>query len=46
MSARHVAVGSDFPRVWWDLAINGEDAGRITIELRTDVAPITCQNFL
>eukprot|EP00197_Chlamydomonas_leiostraca_P007296 CAMPEP_0202869428 /NCGR_PEP_ID=MMETSP1391-20130828/12447_1 /ASSEMBLY_ACC=CAM_ASM_000867 /TAXON_ID=1034604 /ORGANISM="Chlamydomonas leiostraca, Strain SAG 11-49" /LENGTH=225 /DNA_ID=CAMNT_0049549741 /DNA_START=80 /DNA_END=754 /DNA_ORIENTATION=+ len=33
------------PRVFWDIAINGEDAGRIVMELRADIAPKTAENF-
>jgi hypothetical protein len=33
------------PRVFWEVTINGEDAGRIVMELRTDVCPKTCENF-
>ncbi|GBF98417.1 peptidyl-prolyl cis-trans isomerase-like [Raphidocelis subcapitata] len=33
------------PRVYFDVAIGGEAAGRIVMELRTDVAPRTAENF-
>ncbi|KAI8469464.1 MAG: hypothetical protein J3K34DRAFT_279920, partial [Monoraphidium minutum] len=33
------------PRVFFDVAIGGEAAGRIVIELRSDVAPRTAENF-
>jgi hypothetical protein len=33
------------PKVFFDISIGGEAAGRIVIELRTDVAPRTCENF-
>lgn len=33
------------PRVFWDVSINGEDAGRIVFELRADIAPKTAENF-
>eukprot|EP00983_Pelagomonas_calceolata_P099481 1158460-Pelagomonas_calceolata.AAC.5 len=33
------------PRVFWEVAINGENAGRIVMELRADVCPKTCENF-
>lgn len=33
------------PRVFWDIAINGEDQGRVVMELRADIAPKTCENF-
>ena len=35
----------DNPRVFLDVAIGGERAGRIVIELRRDVAPRTAENF-
>jgi len=31
--------------VFWEVAINGENAGRIVMELRADVCPKTCENF-
>jgi hypothetical protein len=36
---------SDNPRCYWDISINGENAGRIVIELRADVVPKTVENF-
>lgn len=33
------------PQVFFDMDIGGEDAGRITFELRADVAPKTAENF-
>jgi cyclophilin family peptidyl-prolyl cis-trans isomerase len=33
------------PKVFFDMEIGGEDAGRITFELRADVAPKTAENF-
>ncbi|EKX54946.1 hypothetical protein GUITHDRAFT_83873, partial [Guillardia theta CCMP2712] len=33
------------PRVWFDIEIGGEKAGRIKIELRKDAAPKTVENF-
>merc|ERR1712071_591054 len=33
------------PKVYFDMDIGGEDAGRITFELRSDVAPKTAENF-
>ncbi|KAL6762226.1 cyclophilin-like domain-containing protein [Haematococcus lacustris] len=36
---------NELPRVFWDIAINGENTGRIVMELRTDVVPHTCENF-
>jgi cyclophilin family peptidyl-prolyl cis-trans isomerase len=35
----------DNPRVYFDIAISGEEVGRIVIELRKDVAPRTAENF-
>jgi len=32
-------------RVFFDMEVGGEDAGRITFELRADVAPKTAENF-
>ncbi|KAI8844944.1 peptidyl-prolyl cis-trans isomerase [Chytridium lagenaria] len=33
------------PRVFFDLSIGGENAGRVVMELFSDVAPKTCENF-
>lgn len=33
------------PRVFFDVSIGGEAAGRVVIELRKDVAPRTVENF-
>ena len=33
------------PRVFFDITIGGEPAGRITMELRKDVVPKTAENF-
>jgi hypothetical protein len=33
------------PRVFFDVAIGGEAAGRVVMELRADVAPRTVENF-
>uniref|UniRef100_A0A7S3Y1Y7 Peptidyl-prolyl cis-trans isomerase n=1 Tax=Heterosigma akashiwo TaxID=2829 RepID=A0A7S3Y1Y7_HETAK len=31
--------------MYFDMTIDGEDAGRLTFELRADIAPKTCENF-
>lgn len=36
---------ADLPRVFFDIEIHGEPAGRITMELRSDVVPKTVENF-
>ncbi|XP_060765647.1 peptidyl-prolyl cis-trans isomerase-like [Neoarius graeffei] len=33
------------PRVFFDITIDGENAGRIVMELRADVVPKTAENF-
>lgn len=33
------------PKVYFDMEVGGEDIGRITFELRADVAPKTAENF-
>merc|ERR1712194_13067 len=33
------------PKVYFDMEIGGEDAGRITMELREDATPVTAENF-
>jgi len=33
------------PKVFFDMAVGGDDVGRITMELRADVAPKTAENF-
>eukprot|EP01083_Nonionella_stella_P005426 15680_1 len=35
----------DNPNVFFDVEIGGQNAGRITMELRSDVAPKTAENF-
>jgi cyclophilin family peptidyl-prolyl cis-trans isomerase len=42
MSASAAATN---PKVWFDMNIGGEPAGRITMELRADVVPKTAENF-
>lgn len=36
---------ADLPRVFFDIEIHGEPCGRIVMELRSDVAPKTVENF-
>jgi hypothetical protein len=33
------------PRVYFDITIGKRDAGRIIMELRADVVPMTAENF-
>ena len=33
------------PKVYFDMAVGGEDIGRITMELRQDVTPLCAENF-
>ena len=35
----------DLSKVYFDMEVGGEDVGRITFELRDDVAPKTAENF-
>merc|ERR1712160_169990 len=45
---RHIrpfCAGVTNPRVFFDMTVGGNDAGRIEIELRADVAPRTAENF-
>ncbi|XP_075996255.1 peptidyl-prolyl cis-trans isomerase-like isoform X2 [Genypterus blacodes] len=35
----------EFPRVFFDVTVNGATAGRIVMELRADVVPKTAENF-
>ena len=50
MTNRHnppVIVGKrdENPIVFFDIAIGDRDVGRIIIELRSDLCPMTCENF-
>ena len=42
-----LTLGADqkLPRVFFDIEIDGKKAGRITMELRSDVVPKTAENF-
>ena len=42
-SASRLAMAN--PKVFFDMEVGGEDMGRITFELRADVAPKTAENF-
>ena len=33
------------PKVYFDITVGGDKAGRIVFELRTDVTPLTAENF-
>lgn len=33
------------PKVYFDMSVGGEEVGRVTFELRKDVAPKTAENF-
>jgi peptidylprolyl isomerase len=44
-SASNTEVPSDCVQVYFDIAIGGEQVGRIEFVLRNDVVPITAENF-
>ena len=41
-----VTTLADRPMTYFDININGEEVGRIIMELFTDVTPKTCENFI
>ena len=45
VGANDAGAMSPLPRVFLDLALGREPIGRVTIELRADVVPKTCENF-
>jgi len=45
MSANIPVANESNPKVYFDITIGGQDAGRITMELRQDVVPKTAENF-
>jgi len=44
-SRSSVQMMAENPKVFFDMDVGGEDVGRITFELRADVAPKTAENF-
>uniref|UniRef100_A0A7S2AAP1 Peptidyl-prolyl cis-trans isomerase n=1 Tax=Trieres chinensis TaxID=1514140 RepID=A0A7S2AAP1_TRICV len=44
-SRGQVSMMAGNPKVYFDMEVGGEDVGRITFELRADVAPKTAENF-
>jgi len=45
-SRSSVTMMAGNPKVYFDMDVGGEDVGRITFELRADVAPKTAENFV
>jgi len=44
-AVRNFAEAMSLPRVFFDMTVDGAPAGRIVIELRSDVVPKTAENF-
>mmetsp|Transcript_14594 Transcript_14594/g.16975 ORF Transcript_14594/g.16975 Transcript_14594/m.16975 type:complete len:209 (+) Transcript_14594:59-685(+) len=44
-SRSSVTMMAGNPKVFFDMEVGGEDVGRVTFELRADVAPKTAENF-
>ncbi|CAB9524188.1 trans isomerase E [Seminavis robusta] len=44
-SRSSIAMMAGNPKVYFDMEVGGEEVGRITFELRADVAPKTAENF-
>jgi len=44
-SRANVSMMAGNPKVFFDMEVGGEELGRITFELRADVAPKTTENF-
>jgi Cyclophilin type peptidyl-prolyl cis-trans isomerase/CLD len=44
-SRASIAMAAGNPKVYFDMEVGGDPVGRITMELRADVAPKTAENF-
>lgn len=40
------AAPTELPLVFFDIAIRNQSVGRVTVQLRRDVVPRTCENFI